>query len=102
ASRTRVAAWMLHVPGIGKLLRSLDTARFPSTRAILVASGAPLLRSFDAASVALRRIPRASAATAGAALVRDGGARSARPRGRRRRGGARQRARQTGHRRRRR
>ena len=27
AFRTRVHAWMLHVPGIGKLLRSLDTAR---------------------------------------------------------------------------
>src|SRR5947208_2539562 len=27
AFRTRVHSWMLHVPGIGKLLRSLDTAR---------------------------------------------------------------------------
>ena len=63
---------MLHVPGIGKLLRSLDTARFASTLAILVASGTPLLRSLDAASDVVRMIPLASAAKAAAALVREG------------------------------
>src|SRR5207237_10020995 len=43
AFRARVHAWMLNVPGLGKLLRSLDTARFASTLAILVASGSPLV-----------------------------------------------------------
>ena len=72
AFRTRVHASMLRVPGIGKLLRSLDTARFASTLAILVASGAPLLRSLDAASDVVRMIPLARAAKAAAALVREG------------------------------
>jgi general secretion pathway protein F len=70
--RARVHRWMLNVPGIGKLLRSLDTARFSSTLAILVASGAPLLRSLDAASDVVRMIPLARAAKAAAALVREG------------------------------
>ena len=70
--RARVHAWMLDVPGLGKLLRSLDTARFASTLAILVASGAPLLRSLDAASDVVRMIPLARAAKAAAALVREG------------------------------
>jgi len=70
--RARVHGWMLDLPGIGKLLRSLDTARFASTLAILVASGAPLLRSLDAASDVVRMIPLARAANAAAALVREG------------------------------
>ncbi|TMG97375.1 MAG: type II secretion system protein GspF [Betaproteobacteria bacterium] len=72
AFRARVHAWMLNVPGLGKLLRSLDTARFASTLAILVASGTPLLRSLDAASDVVRMIPLARAAKAAAALVREG------------------------------
>ena len=72
AFRARVHASMLNVPGIGKLLRSLDTARFASTLAILVASGAPLLRSLDAATEVVRMIPLARAAKAAAALVREG------------------------------
>src|SRR5204862_6889088 len=68
----RVHAWMLNVPGLGKLLRSLDTARFASTLAILVASGTPLLRSLDAASDVVRMIPLARAAKAAEALVREG------------------------------
>jgi len=72
AFRTRVHAWMLGTPGLGKLLRSLDTARFASTLAILVASGAPLLRSLDAASDVVRMIPLSHAAKAAAALVREG------------------------------
>ncbi len=70
--RARVHAFLLKVPGLGKLLRSLDTARFASTLAILVASGAPLLRSLDAASEVVRMMPLARAAKAAAALVREG------------------------------
>ena len=70
--RARVHAWLLRMPGVGKLLRSLDAARFASTLAILVASGAPLLRSLDAASDVVRMIPLARAAKAAAALVREG------------------------------
>jgi general secretion pathway protein F len=57
---------------IGRLLRSLDTARFASTLAILTASGAPLLRSLDAAAEVVRRIPLREAAGRAASLVREG------------------------------
>jgi general secretion pathway protein F len=72
AFRARWHAWLLRLPGVGRLLRSLDTARFASTLAILVGSGAPLLRSLDAASDVVRMIPLASAARAASVLVREG------------------------------
>ena len=70
--RARWQAWLLRVPVVGKLARSLDSARFASTLAILVGSGAPLLRSLDAASEVVRMIPLRRAALAAAALVREG------------------------------
>jgi general secretion pathway protein F len=70
--RARWHAWLLRVPVVGKLARSLDSARFASTLAILVGSGAPLLRSLDAASDVVRMLPLRSAAQAAAALVREG------------------------------
>ncbi|HTP99947.1 MAG TPA: type II secretion system inner membrane protein GspF [Casimicrobiaceae bacterium] len=72
ALRARWHAFLLRVPVAGRLLRSLDTARFASTLAILTASGTPLLRSLDAASEVVRRIPLRDAATRAAALVREG------------------------------
>lgn len=69
------AAWharLLRVPGIGRLAQSLDTARFASTLAILVASGAPLLRALTAASDVVRMLPLRRAAQASSALVREG------------------------------
>jgi general secretion pathway protein F len=72
AFRARWHAWALRLPGVGALLRSLDTARFASTLAILVGSGAPLLRSLDAAGDVVRMIPLARAARAAGALVREG------------------------------
>ena len=70
--RARWHAWLLRVPVVGKLARSLDSARFASTLAILVGSGAPLLRSLDAASDVVRMLPLARAARAATALVREG------------------------------
>jgi general secretion pathway protein F len=70
--RARWHAWALRLPGVGKLLRSLDTARFASTLAILVGSGAPILRSLDAAGDVVRMVPLARAARAASALVREG------------------------------
>ena len=60
-------------PASGGCVRSLDTARFASTLAILVGSGAPLLRALDAAT--RRRADAAArdaAARAASALVREG------------------------------
>jgi general secretion pathway protein F len=71
-SRARIHAAWLAVPGVGRLAASLDTARYASTLAILVGSGAPLLRSLDAATDVVRMIPLARAAQAAAALVREG------------------------------
>ena len=72
AFRARWHAGLLRTPVVGRLLRSLDTARFASTLAILTASGAPLLRSLDAAADVVRRIPLREAAGRAASLVREG------------------------------
>ena len=72
SSRARMHAMLLRVPGVGRLVRSLDTARYASTLAILAGSGAPLLRSLDAAADVVRMIPLARAARAAGALVREG------------------------------
>jgi len=70
--RDAVHRTLLATPGVGRLLRSLDTARFASTLAILVASGTPLLRALDAAGAVIRMRPIADAAAAAAAGVREG------------------------------
>jgi general secretion pathway protein F len=72
AFRASVHRGLLAVPGVGRLLRSLDTARFASTLAILVASGTPLLRALDAATGVIRMRPIADAARSAAAGVREG------------------------------
>jgi general secretion pathway protein F len=71
-ARARIHAVLLRTPGVGRLASSLDTARYASTLAILVGSGAPLLRSLDAASDVVRMIPLARAARAASSLVREG------------------------------
>ena len=70
--RARVQSALLRTPGIGKLLNGLDTARFASTLAILVASGAPLLRALEAATGVLWLVPMRSAAGEVAERVRQG------------------------------
>lgn len=72
ALRMRWHAFLLRLPVAGRLLRSLDTARFASTLAILSASGTPLLRSLDAAAEVVRHLPLRAAAGRAAALVREG------------------------------
>ena len=72
AFRARWHAALLRLPVMGKLARSLDSARFASTLAILVGSGAPLLRSLDAASEVVKMLPLRHAASAATALVREG------------------------------
>jgi general secretion pathway protein F len=68
-------AWharLLRVPVIGRLVRAIDTARFASTLAILTASGAPLLRSLDAACSVMWALPLRQAGATATALVREG------------------------------
>jgi general secretion pathway protein F len=72
STRARIHAALLRVPAVGHLASSLDTARYASTLAILVGSGAPLLRSLEAACDVVRMIPLARAARTAAGLVREG------------------------------
>ncbi|MEQ8515794.1 MAG: type II secretion system F family protein, partial [Chromatocurvus sp.] len=51
--RRRWHAWLLRVPGLSRLLISMDTARFASTLSILMASGVPLLDSLRIAGQVL-------------------------------------------------
>ena len=70
--RAAVHAWLLRLPGFGRLARSLDTARFASTLAILAGSGTPILRAIDAAADVVRLVPLADASRRAADLVREG------------------------------
>ncbi|HZQ61599.1 MAG TPA: type II secretion system inner membrane protein GspF [Casimicrobiaceae bacterium] len=69
------AAWhraLLRVGLVARLVVAIDTARFASTLAILVASGAPLLRALDAAAQVVWSLPLQRAAQAATSLVREG------------------------------
>jgi len=46
--RARFDAWLLTLPIFGRLVQSLNTARFASTLAILVGGGVPILRALEA------------------------------------------------------
>lgn len=70
--RARIQRSLLGVPVVGKLLTGLDAARFANTLAILVASGAPLLRALDAASGVVWLVPMREAARAVAERVQQG------------------------------
>ena len=72
AFRERWHAALLKVPALSRLLTAVDTARFASTLAILVGSGAPLLRSLDAARDVIWALPLRRAAGAASDLVREG------------------------------
>ena len=72
AFRARWHSALLRVPGLGRLVVSIETARFASTLAILTGSGAPLLRSLDAARDVVWSLPVRHAAGAAAVLVREG------------------------------
>jgi general secretion pathway protein F len=72
AFRARWQGALLRAPVAGRLVVAVDTARFASTLAILTASGAPLLRSLDAARDVVWALPIKAAAGAAALLVREG------------------------------
>jgi general secretion pathway protein F len=68
-------AWqgmLLRTPVLGRLVNAIACARFASTLAILVGSGAPLLRALDAARDVVWVLPIARAAGVAADLVREG------------------------------
>jgi len=72
--RTRRAAHALlcRFPAVGRMLVALDASRFASTLAILAGSGAPLLRSLEAAAGVVWLLPLREAAIGASARVREG------------------------------
>ena len=72
AFRVRWQRTLLRAPVVGRLVVAVDTARFASTLAILTGSGAPLLRSLDAASDVVWALPLRAAAGRASVLVREG------------------------------
>ena len=72
AFRARWQRVLLRIPVLGRLVVAVDTARFASTLAILTGSGAPLLRSLDAARDVVWALPLKAAAGKAAVLVREG------------------------------
>ena len=70
--RARWHRALLRIPVAGRLIVAVDAARFASTLAILTGSGAPLLRSLDAARDVIWALPLKGAASAAAVLVREG------------------------------
>jgi general secretion pathway protein F len=72
AFRTAWHRLLLRIPVLGRLVISLDAARYASTLAILTGSGAPLLRSLDAARDVVWSLPIKTAASAATVLVREG------------------------------
>ena len=72
AFRARWQRALLRAPVAGRLVVAVDTARFASTLAILTGSGAPLLRSLDAARDVVWALPLRAAAGRASVLVREG------------------------------
>lgn len=72
AFRTGWHRALLRMSVIGRLIVAIDTARFASTLAILVGSGAPLLRALEAAGEVVWSIPIRRGAQAATVLVREG------------------------------
>ena len=70
--RARWQRTALALPVVGTILRGLDTARFASTLAILIGSGAPLLRALETAAGVVWAAPIRDAAYVAAARVREG------------------------------
>ncbi len=72
AWRLRWDAALLRAPGVGTLLRGVNTARFASTLAILAGGGVPLLPALASAARALGNRAMSGAVEQAAAAVREG------------------------------
>lgn len=70
--RRRFHGWLLGLPLIGRHLRTLESARFASTLAMLAASGVPLLAALEAGKQVLTLLPLQDAVDAAIGRVREG------------------------------
>lgn len=72
SGRLRIDQLWLKLPVLGRLSRSLNTARFSSTLAILVNSGVPILRALQAAAETLTNAVMKKDVEESITLVREG------------------------------
>lgn len=72
AGRYRLQRRLMQLPGLGRLLISLDSARLAQTLAILVGSGVPLLTALDAGRAVVWLDPLGEALAAASDQVREG------------------------------
>ncbi len=72
--RRRWHGWLLRVPLVGRLTRSVNAARFADTLGILTSSGVPLLASLQSAAAVLSNLPMRAAVDEAVRRVREGGA----------------------------
>jgi general secretion pathway protein F len=72
AARLRWHTRMLTLPVVGVLSRTINTARFASTLAILVGSGVPMLRSLQAAGETLTNLAMRGRVMDATSRVREG------------------------------
>lgn len=72
AGRYRIQQRLMRLPGLGRLLVALDSARLAQTLAILVGSGVPLLGALAAGSAVVWLDPLRQALDAAADEVREG------------------------------
>jgi general secretion pathway protein F len=72
AVRFRWHARLLRVPLLGRFLRTLDSARFASTMAILVGSGVPLLAALEAGKAVITNVVLRRSVEGAMDLVREG------------------------------
>lgn len=72
AVRFRWHARLLRMPLLGRFLRTLDSARFASTMAILVGSGVPLLTALEAGKEVIANVVLRRSVERAMELVREG------------------------------
>ncbi|HEU4621716.1 MAG TPA: type II secretion system inner membrane protein GspF [Burkholderiaceae bacterium] len=72
AFRRRWDRRLLDIPIVGRLLRSLDTARFASTLAILVGGGVPILKALEAGARTVGNLAMRDDVDAAIVRVREG------------------------------
>src|SRR5882762_7711348 len=72
--RRRWHGWLLRLPVAGRLIRTVNAARFSDTLGILTASGVPLLTSLQSAAGVVTNLPMRAAVDEAVRRVREGGA----------------------------
>jgi len=70
--RRRWHGWLLRLPVLGRLIRSVNAARFSDTLGIIPATGVPLLTSLQSAAAVVTNLPMRAAVEEAVRRVREG------------------------------